>query len=132
LCSSCERINTEKQAKQCSETVTSRKSLASVPSLNMLFAAAASQAHHVPEKTEAEDLGLQVRIACDILYKCCVYCWVGGRECTTGHLFNTCSYASGLRSAYTDWADNLIFPSACCFYCGGPQRVSPQNICFLH
>ena len=117
LCSSCERTTAPHASLAAAVPSISN------PSLQVLFAAASSKAQNAHKTTKAEDLGLQIRTACDILYKSCVYCWVTGKECTQ-HLFRTCPDAAELHPAYNKWADDLLFPSACCFYCGGSQRVS--------
>lgn len=120
LCDSCERMTAISGSRIQGEALSNLR-------LDTLFAAAYSQIQGATQLTTEEEFGCQVRNACDVLYKCCVYCWLLGNECIT-HTFNDCPRASEFSTAYKDWADDLVFPNACCFYCGGPQRVSKDNV----
>ena len=46
------------------------------------FAAAYSHTAGALPVTREEDLGSQVRLALDNLYKCCIPCWIRGKTCT--------------------------------------------------
>ena len=118
LCDSCERTTAASRSRSRTQVEAS-----SSPRLDTLVVAAYSQIQGATQSTAEEEFGRQVRNACDVLYKCCVYCWLLGKECVT-HTFDGCPGALEFSKAYEDWADDLVFPNACCFYCGGPQRVS--------
>lgn len=133
LCDRCEEAaspsssTNEPTAPQAVTAVHPIPAFPSPASLNTAFAAAYSHAQGAPHSNDEEEFGGQIRLACDILYKCCVFCWLGGRQSLV-HRFDRCPFISSEdRDGYEEWVDGLELPDACCFYCGGPQRVSTES-----
>jgi hypothetical protein len=119
LCDSCEELTMKQQEALTIEPATGPNQL------TWEFVAAHSRTRTTVPLSKEEDFGSQIRLACDILYKCCVPCWTRGKICTV-HTINNCEIFSDVREQFEDWADELTLQEAYCFYCGGPLSVSGE------
>lgn len=88
---------------------------------------AAYAATYAAERPTGEGIGDVIMRACEVLDKCCTYCWIAGSSSGTNHTLDQCTKSENIRLSKDygqDWIDKLTLPRGYCFYCGCSQRVS--------
>jgi hypothetical protein len=86
------------------------------------FSAAQSSIKQLSVRPSDERLR-QIHVACQILAKCCIYCWSQGFDYNSHSLPDCLFYASERCPAWKVWHRQLKFPAGCCFFCGCPMKV---------
>jgi hypothetical protein len=92
------------------------------------FAAAQATLKRVP-LTYSEECALQIRKACQVLAKSCIYCWSQYFEYHS-HGLSDCpvNKTNEAHHKWKTWVGSLKLPAGHCFYCGCPLKVRQSCI----